>query len=595
MRLLDELVNYSDGVISGNITSCKKHRWAALRFLSDLRRSETDPAFQFSFDEARAGQNPEPGERVGNDSGFLNWFRNFRHTEGALAGQFIEPHISQKFDAGNIYGWVHRSTGRRRFTKAYLQIARKNAKSQLLAGVGSYEAGVYLNRNGRGEKSQVYIGATKTEQSKIVYDLAWDMIRKSRFAKSFVQKNGRIIHVASNSIFKPLSEEDKETGDGLNVQCGIIDEYHAHKTSETYDVVETGTGSREEPLIFVITTAGPNLMCPCHRVEYDLVSKILNPDLNLEMDHYFADIYELDKNESCDDIKIGDRTIAPGELVDDIHDERCWEKANPIICSYEVGLSGLRKAAKDAFAAPEKMRNFLTKRMNVWVNLPEAGYMDLAKWSACFTKCVEIPVKTCILGLDLSSKLDLTSASFEFKYDKKYFVRSHAFIPSETLAEKMKTDKIPYDLWVKQGWISLIPGARIEYITVADYCLNLAELNGWKIIEVCIDPWGAAQITKYLEDKGLKVVEVVQGIKTLSEPTKNFKEEVYAGNICHDGNPVLSWSISNAIVDEVDRNRNIILNKKKSRQRIDPIASLINAHVRSMVFEKPRLPMILAV
>jgi phage terminase large subunit-like protein len=129
----------------------------------------------------------------------------------------------------------------------------------------------------------------------------------------------------------------------------------------------------------------------------------------------------------------------------------------------------------------------------------------------------------------------------------------------------------------------LIPGARIEYITVADYCLDLAKANGWRIVEICLDPWGAAQITKYLEDKGYKVVEIIQGIKTLSEPTKNFREEVYAGNVVHDGNPVLSWAISNAIAEEVDRNKNIILNKKKSRQRIDPIAAIINAHVRAMV------------
>ena len=176
---------------------------------------------------------------------------------------------------------------------------------------------------------------------------------------------------------------------------------------------------------------------------------------------------------------------------------------------------------------------------------------------------------------------------------KKYYLRSHSFIPSETLAVKEKTDKVPYGLWVKQGWISLIPGARIEYLTVADYFLDLAKVNGWTITKVCLDPWGAAQITKYLEDKGYMVVEVIQGIKTLSEPTKNFREEVYAGNVIHDGNPVLSWAISNAIVDEVDRNKNIILNKKKSKQRIDPIVAVINAHVLGMIEEPPREPLVM--
>lgn len=570
MSILPELLAYSRDVISGKIIVCQKHRWACMRFLRDIERQGTKD-FPYVFDEKKVQR-------------FFDWMRLFKHRKGILKGKNIEPHIIQKFVFGNIYGWKNKKTEYRRFNKFYWQVGRKNAKSQSLACVGTYETMAFSE----GEANEIYCAATKTEQAKIVYDEAVAMLIGCKPLKEKYRiAYGRITHLKTGSVMRTLSEEDRKTGDGLNPQCGIIDEYHAHEDSLIYDIIDSGMGARSQPLLGIITTAGFELANPCFRVEYDLVSKILNPDIQVNLDSYFVMINELDKNNTSDAMEINGKKIPPGDLIDDINDENVWEKANPIACSYPEGKEYIRKKLTEAREAPEKMRNFLTKHMDVWVNQRETGYMNMDKWAVCGGELPDLQGKTCFCGLDLSSKLDLTSVGFEFQIEDKYYLFSHSFIPSETLEAKQKTDKVPYGLWISQGWITAIDGPAIDYKTVRDYVIDTAKVRGWTIQEICLDPWGAAQIASDFIEEGFTTVEIVQGIKTLSEPTKNFRELVYQKRIVHDSNPVLSWAISNAVVDTIDRNENIILNKKRSKRRIDPIAALINAHVRAMVAPAP--------
>ena len=575
MTIRSELITYSNAIISGEIITCRKHRWACERFLRDLRFENTE-AFPYVFIDDKA-------ER------FFNWMRLFKHRKGVLKGKQIEPHIIQKFIFGNIYGWYHKDTGYRRFKKFYWQVARKNAKSQSLACVGSYET-LALDSTGT-EVNEVYCAATKSEQAKIVFEETVAMLDACKmFAGKYTVAYGRIRHKKTGSIMRALSEEDRKTGDGLNVQCGIIDEYHAHDTSEIYDVIDSGMGARAQPLLAIITTAGFNLTNPCYRVEYDLVSKILNPDIQVNIESYFVMVNELDKNDTGEDIEIDGRKVAPGELVDNIKDEKTWEKANPIICSYPEGRDYLRKKLQEALEAPEKMRNFLTKHMDIWVNQRENGYMNVQKWAACGSGALQdgdFSGQNVYVGLDLSAKIDLTSVGFEIKLDEKYYVFSHSFMPEATLRVKEKTDKVPYALWVRDGWITLTPGEVVDYRMVIAYAKERVAAAGWRVAEWCFDPWGATQVSSDLIEEGETVVEIIQGIKTLSEPTKDFREMVYQGRVVHENNPVLSWAISNAVADEIDRNKNIILNKKKSKERIDPIAAIINCHVRCMVGTVP--------
>lgn len=569
MTILDELTEYSHSIIDRKIIACQKHIWACMRFLNDLECSEhRDPDFRYIFI-------PEKAER------FLRWMRLFKHRKGILKGKQIEPDIIQKFVCGNIYGWYHRDTGYRRFNKMYWQVARKNAKSQTLACMGSYET-LAFDESGQ-EAAETYVAATKTEQARIVYDETVAMLQGCAILKGkFRVAYGRIAHEKTGSVMRPLSEEDRKTGDGLNPQCGIIDEYHAHETSELYDVLDSGMGARAQPLLAIITTAGFELNNPCYRVEYDLVSRILDPDSPVKLDSYFAMINELDKNLTSEKLTVGGREIPPGEIIDDINDPTVWVKANPIICSYPEGIDYLKKKLAEAKEAPEKMKNFLTKHMNVWVNERESGYMNMQKWGICAVDKPPFELLRCWIGLDLSSKIDLTSCAFEFTDGQRYHAISHSFMPSDTLNARVKQDKIPYDLWVKGGFITLTEGAVVDYRAVMAYFLSLLEERGWYCEEICLDPWGATQISADLADQGKTVVEIVQGIKTLSEPTKNLREMVYSGRFTYERNPVLAWSMGNAIIRE-DHNKNIMLDKAKSKQRIDPAAALVNAHTRAML------------
>ncbi|MCX7635295.1 MAG: terminase large subunit, partial [Syntrophales bacterium] len=232
------LIEYSHDVINGEIMACQKHKWACERFLRDMDREGTK-GFPFVFDEDKAIR-------------FFEWMNLFRHTKGVLVGERIEPHDIQYFVFGNIYGWVHKDTGRRRFRKAYWQVGRKNAKSQTLGCVATYEAMAI----GEG-MSEVYIGATKTEQAKIVWKEAKSMLDGCpELQGKYKIAYGVITHLRTDSIIRPLSKEDRKTGDGLNPQAAIIDEYHAHETDEIYNVLDSGMVARPQPLLMVITTAG---------------------------------------------------------------------------------------------------------------------------------------------------------------------------------------------------------------------------------------------------------------------------------------------------------------------------------------------------
>ena len=553
--ILQEIKSYCDDVLSGRILACQKHKWACLRFLNDLEKSEA-PEYPYKFCEQKA-------ER------FFTWMEMFCHTKGPLAGQPKIPEPIEKFIFGQIYGWVDKVTGYRRFRYVYYQVGRKNAKSQDLAVVGTYEMACM------GEQcAEVLVAATKREQTKYVWEEAELIIRrckklnppiKDRFKVSY----GVIRHLKSDSTFSRMSEEDKKKGDGSNPQCGIIDEYHAHETDEYYNVLTSGMKTRVQPLLIIITTAGFDLNHPCYKDEYDYVAKILDPDNPIENDQYFALVCELDRDEQ-------------GELTDDIKNEDVWVKANPINTKTPEGIASIRAELQVALDKPEKMRDFLTKSMNIWVNQRENGYMNMAKWAACKAVLPDLTGKSCYVGVDLSAKIDLTSVTFEFFFDDKYHIFSHSFIPEDTFRQKMKTERVPYDRWIAGGWITATPGPVVDYRKVLQYVLDKAEKQGWYIEEICIDPWGSVQIGKDFEDKGKTVVEIIQGIKTLSEPTKDFRDMVYLGRVVHDGNPVLAWAVGNAIAEQVDRNQNLILSKKKSKQRIDPIAATINAHVRAM-------------
>lgn len=565
MTIKEELIQYAKDCINDTKHCCQKHRWACERFLRDISREGTDE-FPYIFDDAKA-------ER------FYKWASLHKHTKGVLVNMPIIFTPIQRFIFGNIYGWVHKDTGYRRFTKAYWQVGRKNAKSQSLGLVGDYELMALGEDN-----SEVYIGATKTLQAKIIYNEVIAMLKKSSalFKGKWKEAYSTIVHIKSNSIMRALSKDDGKTGDGLNPQCGLIDEYHAHPTDEILEVIKTGMIARRQPLLFIITTAGNNLGGPCYRIEYPLVSQILNPDIEFDIPDYFCMVNELDRDEE-------------GNLIDDINDEECWIKANPIAATYEVGLKNIRSNYMSAIKSPEKMVSFMTKNMNIWVKQSAQSYIDMAKWKARgrlnedFENDLGISLYgyDAYVGIDVSKTIDLTAAGIVVPVDinnsKKFITLAHGFIPEETVQTKERTDKIPYRLWSERGWLTITPGEIVDYRFMTKWIEETLNKYGLNIKDVCYDPYNATHYTQELEsNKGWGIVEIRQGIITLSEPTKSFRAETYQGNILHPTNDLLDWAISNAVT-KVDAQENIMLDKAKSTERIDPIAAVINAYTRAKV------------
>ncbi|KNF06997.1 phage terminase-like protein, large subunit, partial [Gottschalkia purinilytica] len=323
--LQNTVTQYALDVVNGKIKACKKHIRVCGVFLRDLRLMHKDK-FKYYFD-------------IDELYRFYKWSGMFKHTKGVLAGQQIELVPFQLFIIANIFCWKRKDNDRRKIRKVYIQLARKNAKSQLLALICSYEC--FLSK----EQQEVYIAGWGRDQSTLVYNEVLSQINAVDMLKGkFTDSYGKITHLKSGSIIKPLSKEARKVGDGTNPGVAVLDEFHCHDTSEIYDVLVSGMVARPEPLIVIITTSGFDTSKPCFK-EYEYVSKLLDPNSPVENEEYFAMICELDKE-------------------DDIKDESNWIKSNPIVATYKEGIEFLRSELHQALDYPEKMRNFLTKNMN---------------------------------------------------------------------------------------------------------------------------------------------------------------------------------------------------------------------------------------
>lgn len=548
----EEIIQYCHDCISGVIPSGKKHVWACERFLRDLERIGT-PEFPYIWDEQRAGK-------------IVKWFALLKHTKGALAGTPIILTPWQKFRECQIYGWIHRETGRRRFRKAFTEVARKNAKSQMEAGEALYELGITSSQNH--EVNEIYTAGVKRDQSKIVFDECDLMTKGTLIRSKFNFKRDCIEHLKTGSFIKALSKEDGKSGDGTNPAFLIIDEYHQHPTTDFYDLA-LGSNTKE-PLLSIITTAGKDLTYPCYTQEYDYCSKLLDPSVDVHNDEYFVDICEAD----------------PG---DDIGSEDTWKKANPIRGYFAEGLQKIRGDYEVAKQIPEKMIAFLTKVLNMWVQAKDNGYMDMAKWKACEVKELPIDVtgRPVYVGFDLSSKIDLTSVAFIIPYQStdldaqgkpvvKYVMWTHSFIPTaDKLREHIIKDKMPYDAWERLGYLTLTNTPIVDQNFVMKYILDECEKYNLDIQCLCFDPANASKIMMDLSDQGYTVEEVFQNHKSLNESTQGFREQVFAGNVAYTHNPLLNYAMSNAVIRT--NNGLIKIDKDATTKRIDPIDATLAA------------------
>ncbi len=554
---------YARGVIAGKVSACKWVKAACLRHLGDLEKQKLQ-SFPYRFDKPKA-------EDV------CRFIETLRHIKGEWAGTPICLQPWQKFILCCVFGWVSKADGLRRFRTCYIEVPRKNAKSTISSAVG-----LYMLTADEEDGAEVYSAATTRDQAKIIFCDAQQMARKApRLCENFgVQVNAHNINVlATASKFEALSA-DSSTLDGLNVHCGLIDELHAHKTRDVYDVIETATGSRRQPLLWTITTAGSNRAGICYEVRTYLV-KVLNSVLRA----WAENPYKLEGGFAEDETFFG--VIHTIDDDDDWTTATAWKKANP---NYGVSVKAddmARKCAK-AMQLPSAVNNFLTKHLNVWVNA-DTSWMDMRAWDACADSslCAEdFTGQSCIIGLDLASKVDLAAKVDLFwrdvksgtgKTERHYYAFGRYYLPEEAAEDGRNSQ---YSGWVRDGRIVATPGATTDFAYIKEDLRD--DRSRFEIDEVPFDPWQANQLAGELITEGFTMVEMRPTVQNFSEPMKELERLVLSGLFHHDGDPVLGWMVSN-VVCHTDAKDNIYPRKERPENKIDGVVALVMALGRAIV------------
>jgi phage terminase large subunit-like protein len=542
---------YADSVIAGTVLACRWTVLACRRQVNDLTRQNTE-SFPYVYE-------PERGAR------FCRALELFPHIKGQWAGQMIRLEPWQIFLLMTVFSWVvapgAANAGQRRFRTTYIEVPRKNAKSTITSGVGICMT--VLDGEGGAE---CYSAATSRDQAKIVWADARQMVLRSPgFRNRFgVDVGAHAITVPdSASKFVPLSSEDG-TLDGLNIHFAAVDELHAHKTRGLYDVLETATGARTQSLVWNITTAGVNKSGICYEIR-TYATKILEGVTADET--VFAVIYSIDEG-------------------DDPFAESSWRKANP---NYGVSVlpDDIARLAQKASETPAALNNFLTKRLNVWVNA-DTAWMPAGAWDRCGDKSLSLAQfehSPCYTGIDLATKDDLASVGYVFPrmVDGKphYYVFTRNYLPERALEVSPNAQ---YSGWAREGRVIVTGENSTDYDRIQDDLR--ADRPKYDIQSVAYDPFQAHQFATQLFAEGFPMIEVGATVKNFSEPMKEFAAAVVDGRLHHDGCPLLAWAISN-VVCHIDAKENIYPRKALPQNKIDPVVALLMAFNRAMLAPAP--------
>lgn len=537
------ILRYWDEIQSGRILVCKKIYKTYKKIVHDIH----NPG-RWHYDDRRAKH-------------ALYFIEEYcRHSQGEMGGKKIVLELWQKAMISTIFGFVD-NDGYRKYRRAIWIVGKKNGKSLIASAVGLYM------QIADGEMGpEVVSAATTREQAKKIWDAAKAMVIMSPALKKRIKPlTGELSSRAFNfGTFKPLSS-DYNTLDGLNLHCVLLDEIHQWKNGlGLYDILVRGISARKQPLIFITTTAG-TIREDIYDVIYDECERIINgyedPD-GYKDERTIAFIYELDKR-------------------DEWLDEKNWVKANPglgTIKNYDILKGEVEKAKEN----PLLVKNLLCKDFNIretstetWLSfedLNNTATYDLSKLKPRYG----------IGGVDLSSTTDLTNATviFMVKDDPTIYVLQMYWLPEDLMEQKTKEDKIPYDIWKKQGLLETTPGNRVHYKFVTEWFLKVQNELDIYLPWIGYDSWSA---TYFVEEMatffGKETMEpVIQGKKTLSGPMKALGADLAAKKINYNNSPILKWNLSNVAVD-VDKNGNIQPAKAKQRKRIDGFAGLLNAYV----------------
>ncbi|WP_144466568.1 terminase large subunit [Bacillus nitratireducens] len=491
----------------------------------------------------------------------IEFIENFcKHSKGKWAGKPIDLELWQKAFIAALFGFIHKIEGTRKYRESFLVVARKNGKSTLSSGIC-----LYLQvADGEGG-AEVYAVATKEKQAKIVWSEAKRMVKKSPVLSKRIKALVKELNADFNdSTFQPVGS-DSDTLDGLNVHGASLDEVHAWKDKNLYDVIVDGTSAREQPLILMITTAG-TVRESVYDMKYEESERFL---LSLDDEKEYTDptflpiIYELDNRKEWTDPK-------------------CWKKANPGLGTIKK-VDNLETKVKKAQANPLLVKNLLTKDFNIRETSSEA-WLTFEQLNNKQTFDVNVlKPKYGIGGTDLSETTDLTAAKviFMLPNDINVYVLQMYWLPEELLEQRSKEDKIPYDLWHEAGLLRTTPGNSVHAKFVTEWFLEVRDEYGIYLPWIGYDRWSAKYWVEEMQGYFGKeaLVPVAQGKQTLSMPMKLLGADLEAKRIIYNNNPVDKWCLSNTAID-VDKNLNIQPNKTNNqRRRIDGTAALLDAYV----------------
>lgn len=489
----------------------------------------------------------------------VRFIEALRHTKGEFHGQPFHLLPWQEKIIRDVFGTVRDDDPTmRQYTTAYIEIPKKNGKSELGAAIA-----LNMLINDDEWKAEVYSCASDRQQAAIVFDVAVDMVRQSPALMKRVKiipSTRRMIYQPTGSIYQVLSSE-VATKHGLNVSACIFDELHTQPTRALYDVMTQGSGdARKQPLWFLLTTAGTDRNSICWEVHQKALDILEGRKID---PRFYPVLFGL-----------------PDDA--DWTSEENWYRANPSL-DHTITIDKVRDAFHKAQETPADENQFRQLRLNQWVK-QSVRWMPMDKWDECggVVDPYALEGRACYAGLDLSSTSDLTALVLVFpptSEDEPYIALPFFWLPEETLSLRVRRDHVPYDQWAKRGFIQTTEGNVVHYGFIERFICELGER--YDIREIAHDRWNATMMVQTLEDDGFTMVPFGQGFKDMSPPTKELMRIVLEHRLCHGGHPVLRWNMDNAYV-RTDPAGNLKLDKEKSTEKVDGAVALVMALDRAM-------------